>query len=359
MTITNPLFLYQKYYGLFFQDDYRITNKLTLNLGLRWEYQTPYAEKFGQVGYVDWNAIEPTTGLKGKFTWIEPGGYQENPQYKKFSPRVGLAWTPFSKTVIRSGGGIFHTTFVGVNAAATDFGNGGFISNFLFLGQPNPLPNTPPVGGSWDNPFAAGIQVPVRGTTFVGQAIRGDQLDRPMPYLSSWNLSVQREITPTLLAEVGYVGSKFTHLFWNRQHNQNNPADLSYGSDLLKAVPNPFYGKITTGALSTPTVQLRQLLRPYPQYQDVLIFRDPYGDMHYESMIARIVKQYSNGLMFQLAYTLSKTIANTAQSNTWVLDRPTRCTTRITTAASKRTTYRNVWFLHTSMTCPLVTAKSI
>jgi hypothetical protein len=319
ITITNPLFLYQKYYSLFFQDDYRVRNNLTLNLGIRWEYQTPYAEKFGQIGYVDWNAIEPTTGLKGKFTWIEPGGYQENPQYWKFSPRVGLAWTVTPNTVVRAGAGIFHTTYVGVNAAATDFGNGGFISNFLFLGPPNPLPNTPPVGGSWDNPFAAGIQVPVRGTTFVGQAIRGDQLDRPNPYLSDWTLSIQRQVTSTLLAEVGYVGSKFTHLFWNRQHNQNNPADLSYSADLLKSVPNPFYGKITTGALSTPTVQLRQLLRPYPQYLDVLIFRDPYGDMHYESMTARVLKQYSNGLQFQLAYTLSKTIANTAQSNTWVV----------------------------------------
>ena len=319
LTITNPLFLYQKYYSLFVQDDYRITNHLTLNIGVRWEYQTPYAEKFGQIGYVDWNATEPTTGLKGKFTEIKPGGYQENPQYWKFSPRMGLAWTPLDKTVIRAGAGIFYTTFVGVNAAATDFGNGGFISNFLFLGQPNPLPNTPPVGGSWNNPFAAGIQVPTQGADFVGQAIRGDTLDRPKPYLSDWSFSIQREITPTMLAEIGYVGSKFTHLYWNRQHNQNDPAELSYGSNLLKSVPNPFYGEITTGALSTPTVQLRQLLRPYPQYQDVLIFRDAYGDMHYESMTARVVQQYASGLQFQLAYTLSKTIANTAQSNTWVV----------------------------------------
>ena len=115
---------------------------------------------------MDWNAIEPTTGLKGKFTSIKPGGYQENPQYWKFSPRLGLAWTPINKTVVRAGAGIFFTTFVGVNAAATDFGNGGFISNFLFLGQPNALPNTPPVGGSWNNPFAAGIQVPTAGHGF-------------------------------------------------------------------------------------------------------------------------------------------------------------------------------------------------
>ena len=116
-----------------------------------------------------------------------------------------------------------------------------------------------------------------------------------------------------------FLAADITHLHWNRQHNQNDPANLSYGSNLLKQVPNPFFGKITTGSLSTPTVQLRQLLRPYPQYLDVLIFRDPYGDMHYESMTARLLKQYSNGVQFQLAYTLSKTIANTAQSNTWVV----------------------------------------
>jgi hypothetical protein len=110
-----------------------------------------------------------------------------------------------------------------------------------------------------------------------------------------------------------------THLFWNRQNNEDNPLYLSLGSQLNAPVTNPFYGKITTGALSPPTVPLKQLLRPYPQYQDVLIFRDAYADMHYHSLVARVQKQYSNGLLFQLAYTLSKTLANTAQSNTWVV----------------------------------------
>ncbi|MEO7146035.1 MAG: TonB-dependent receptor [Bryobacteraceae bacterium] len=319
VTITNPLFLYQKYYALFVQDDYRITDKLTLNLGVRWEYQTPYAEKFGQVGYFDFNGTEPATGQKGVFKQIAPGGYQENPQRFNFSPRVGLAWQALPKTVIRAAGGIFYTTFVGVNAAATDFGNGGFVSDFLYLGPANSLPNTPPVGGSWNNPFAAGIQAPSHNTDFVGQAVRGDNPNRPKPYLSDWTLSIQREITPTLVAEIAYVGSKMTHLFWNRQNDENNPLELSLGPQLNSLQPNPFLGKITTGALSAPTLPLKQLLRPYPQYQDVLIFRDAYGNMDYESMTARVTKQYSNGLMFQLAYTLSKTIANTAQSNTWVV----------------------------------------
>ena len=319
LTITRPLFLYQKYYGLYVQDDYRVTNRLTLNLGLRYEYTTPYAEKFGQIGYFDWDAIQPTTGQKGQFKLVKPGGYQENPNYLNFSPRIGLAWKASDKTVVRAGAGIFYATYVGVNAAATDFGNGGFVSNFLYLGPSNPLPNTPPVGGSWNNPFAAGIQQPSRDTDFVGQAVRADQLNRPSPYLSDWTFSIQREITPTLLAEIGYVGSKMTHLYWNRQHNQNPDTQISLGPQLTQLVPNPFFGKITTGALSAATVQRRQLLRPYPQYQDVLIFRDPYGDMSYESMTLRVQKQLSHGLQMSLGYTLSKTIANTAQSNTWVV----------------------------------------
>ncbi len=319
LTITRPLFLYQKYYAFYVQDDYRVTDRFTLNLGLRYEYTTPYAEKFGQIGYFDFNAIEPTTGQKGEFKLIKPGGYQENPNYLNFSPRVGLAWRAADKTVVRAGAGIFYATYVGVNAAATDFGNGGFVSNFLYLGPSNPLPNTPPVGGSWNNPFAAGIQQPSRNTDFVGQAVRADQLNRPSPYLSDWTLSIQREITPTLLAEIGYVGSKMTHLYWNRQHNQNPDTQISLGPQLTQSVPNPFFGEITTGALSAATVQRRQLLRPYPQYQDVLIFRDPYGNMSYESMTLRVQKQMSHGLQMSLGYTLSKTIANTAQSNTWVV----------------------------------------
>jgi hypothetical protein len=319
ITITNPLFLYQKYYSLFIQDDYRVTNKITLNLGLRWEYQTPYAEKFGQIGYFDFNGIEPTTGQKGVFKSVAPGGYTSNPQYWNFSPRLGIAWQALPKTVVRVGAGIFYATFVGVNNAATDFGTGGFVTNLIYLGAPNPLPNTPPVGGSWNNPFAGGITTPSHTSDFVGTAIRADNPNRKKPYLSDYTLSIQREITSNLLGEVGYVGSKMTHLYWNRQNDGNDPLELSLGNTLNSLVANPFFGKITSGSLATPTIQLKQLLRPYPQYLDVLIYRDPYGDMRYNSMIARIVKQYSNGLLLQMAYTLSKTIANTAQSNTWVV----------------------------------------
>lgn len=78
---------------------------LTINLGLRREYLTPYAEKFGQIGYFDFNGTEPLTGQKGVFGLTEPGGYQENSQCWNFSPRIGLAWRAANKTVIRAGAG--------------------------------------------------------------------------------------------------------------------------------------------------------------------------------------------------------------------------------------------------------------
>ena len=112
---------------------------------------------------------------KGAFKWVPPGGYHTDPNYKTFSPRLGLAYQLNSKTVIRTGAAILNAANNGLNAAATDFGSGTFVSNFVSLGPPNPIPFTPPVGGSWSNPFAAGFTYPEKGTTtFAGQNIRVD-----------------------------------------------------------------------------------------------------------------------------------------------------------------------------------------
>jgi hypothetical protein len=318
---TPRMYLFQRYNAGYFQDDWRVTNRLTLNLGLRYEYTSPYGEKFGQIGYFDPEAIEPTTGLPGIFKWIEPGAYHNDPNYNGWGPRVGLAFQLDSKTVIRTGGAILNAANNGLNAAASDFGTGLFTTNALSLGPPNPVPFTPPVGGSWSNPFAAGLVLPEKGvTTFVGQNVRVAFRDSPLAYIGNWNFSIQRMLTGNALLEVGYVGSKTTHLFWNRFENANDPLLLSqYGPRLLDAVPNPFQGTIQGGALSFPTVQRRQLLRPFPQYQQILAVRRPYGDASYQSVIARFEKQYSRGFTISASYTLSKLLASTGESNTWVI----------------------------------------
>jgi hypothetical protein len=319
LTITNPLYLWQRSWALYVQDDYRITNHLTLNLGLRWEYITPFAEKFGQIGDFYPNVINPDTGLPGQFEEIKPGGYVENPQRKHFEPRVGLAFQVNNKTVIRAAAAIVYADFVGVNAAATDLGNGGFISNLLTLGPPNPLPNTPPVGGSWNNPFAGGIVQPGPTTDWTGTALRADTLNRASPYMSEYSFSIQRMLSPTLLLEAGFNGSEVTHLYWNRQNDANNPLEMALGASLLAPVPNPFYGKITSGSLSFSTVTEEQLLLPYPQYTAVLIYRQPYAHMDYDAFTLRLQKQMSHGLLATLAYTNEKTIDSTEQSNTWIV----------------------------------------
>ena len=141
-----------------------------------------------------------------------------------------------------------------MNAAATDFGSGTFVSNFRLARPAEPFPFTPPVGGSWIEPVCGGLHLSAKGrTTFAGQNIRVDFPDHPLAYLANWNFGIQREITATMVAEVAYVGSKITHLFWNRQENANDPLLLSqWGTRLNDVVPNPYFGKVTVGTSQLP-----------------------------------------------------------------------------------------------------------
>ena len=90
--------------------------------------------------------------------------------------------------------------------------------------------------------------------------------------------------------------------------------NLSYGSQLLQQVANPFYGQITSGALSYPTVAFSQLLRPYPQYQQLLLVRQDSGDMEYQSVQFRVDKRFGHGLTFDAGYTISKTMTDAFES---------------------------------------------
>jgi hypothetical protein len=303
-----------KYYSGYFQDDYRVTPKLTANLGLRYEFTTPYSDKFGSIGYFDPNGTEPVTGLKGVFRFTKPGEYQTDPIKKNFGPRMGLAYTLTPKTVIRAAGSIFYAPADTLNPGTSDWGNGFFSLDEGSLGPPSPYPNTPSPGGSWSNPFATGILIGSRGQTFPGQNVRTFYKEKKLPLILQWNFNIQRLVTPTLKIQVGYIGSRVEHLAQNRFDNQVDPQYLSLGSKLADQVPNPFYGKITTGALSFPTVSRAQLLRPYPQYLQLLIPRVGYGDQHYSGFTAQVEKQLSHGLSFLVGYTFSKNITNNFES---------------------------------------------
>ncbi len=303
-----------KYYGFYVQDDIRLTSKLTANVGLRWEYTTPYSDKFGSIGYFNPTGTETVTGQKGVFTFTQPGQYQTDPNKKNFGPRLGLAYSMTPKTVIRAAGAIFYAPADTLNPGTSDWGNGFFSLDEGSLGAPSPYPNTPSPGGSWSNPFATGILIGSRGQTFPGQNVRTFYRNHQLPLLMDWNFNIQHMLTNNVMVQVGYVGTRVEHLAQNRFDNQVSPAYLGLGSALVQQVPNPFYGEITNGALSFPTTTRAQLLRPYPQYLQLLMVRVGYGDQHYSGFTTQIQKKFSHGLTFLAGYTISKNITNNNES---------------------------------------------
>ena len=300
----------QRFYGAYLQDDWKALRNLTLNLGVRWEYQTPWNDRFNQLGFFDPEAIDPVTGRKGVLRFTGRDGnsrYQSNPDRNNFAPRVGLAWQFRKNTVFRAGYGIFYFPGSGgIGAGASDLGSGFLSQTPVFLGTPPAAPNTPPAGASVAAPFQAGF-LPVP-TTGVGASIGTAFREWVTPYNQHWNANFQHVLRGDTLIEVAYVGSRGEKIWVNRNRNAVSSQYLSLGSALDDLVPNPYAGVIPTGALSVPTVRRSQLLRPFSQYTDITRFRDAVGDSIYHGMTLRVQKRATNGLTVNLSYTISKQI---------------------------------------------------
>jgi hypothetical protein len=130
------------------------------------------------------------------------------------------------------------------------------------------------------------------------------------PLNQQWNASFQRTIFSDLLVEVAYLGSRGEHIWSNLNINAANAQYFALGSQLNTLVPNPFYGQITSGSLSTPTVRQSSLLIPYPQYTSINNIRASVGDSSYHAFTVRADKRFAHDLLFQMSYTFSKLIDN-------------------------------------------------
>ena len=305
------------YFAGYFQDDWRITNKLTLNIGLRWDIDTPRTERFNRTNYFDPNLASPLANvipnLKGGlvFVGVNGQGRQQFPyDNNNLAPRLGLAYQLNGKTVVRAGfGHLYGASFV---AAAGTIGTQGFRSDYSWVTSldgitPNNLLRNPYPQGFAGAPGAA-----AGALTQVGNTIEAVTRDMLTNWTRQWNANVQRQLPFQTMLEVAYVGTRGFHLFRNTEGglnlNQLPKEALALGSQLNQLVDNPFFGKGGTGIIGASRISRAQLLRPYPQFGTVTPVYSSGASSFYHSLQVTLSKRFSKGLTFEGSYTWAKNL---------------------------------------------------
>jgi hypothetical protein len=330
----------QIYRGVYFGDTWHATGKLTLNLGLRYEQQGPWSERFDRLSYFDPSAVNLASQAsgrsdKGEMFLVKTGrntSRNSMPLDKtNFAPRIGLAYSLNPKTVIRSGYGIFWIpNFVsfGVNPSNDTVAHGttGYTGSIdggrTFVNKiSNPFPETgilPPPGrkflpGQSVQTFTAGMGV-----------FANNYFDHPGGYVQQWNMDLQRELPAGLFLDVAYAGSKGTHLPAFATQVDQMPdqyfAQAAAGTlDLFQQVPNPFTAMSGNGtALGGSSIPQGQLLLPYPQYNGVNFIGQGIYDSIYHSLQVSAQKRFAGGGTLLVAYTNAKLISNTDTLTSWL-----------------------------------------
>lgn len=310
------LYTHVDYYAGYIQDDFRVSNKLTLNIGLRYEYETGLAESDNRlvVGF-DRNAISPISGNgttgRGALMYAGQNGNPTsccNVSKTKLGPRFGAAYSLNSKTTIRGGWGIFYApTFYTSDASFA----AGYTQVTPYIGS-NDGGATPATMLS--NAFASGILAPAGNTlgpaTGIGSSVNFLDQNRGSGRVYQYSFDIQRELPRGIALQLGYVGSLSRRLQPSSTGtgliniNQIEPRYLSMGAALNNKVSNPFYG-VGTGVIGSSTVTQAQLLKPFPQFDGVNAATD-YSKARYDSMIIKAQKRMSAGLTFLSTFTWSR-----------------------------------------------------
>ncbi|MGC8827974.1 MAG: TonB-dependent receptor domain-containing protein, partial [Anaerolineae bacterium] len=312
------------YVALFVQDDWKITRRLTLNLGMRWELEKPWTERYDRMLYgFDTDSPSPLQipglDLRGGLLFA---GIDGNPRQlglndkNNFGPRIGLAWTVTPKTVIRAGYGLFYSSFVdnldfNLPVPLT------FSTNITYIGTVDrgATPYT-----SLANPFPQGIP-PITGNSEGRAALLGDSItlvnhDRVLPYNQQWQIGFQRELPWQSMFQANFL--RVLNVKGIETFNLNETPDLylPYGAAENLQVPNPFYGVLPAsrplGASSK--VAQRQLWRRFPQYSGVTVRGFNTNTIVYHTLQLSFEKRYSHGLTVLWNHSISKMFDNNTTS---------------------------------------------
>jgi hypothetical protein len=305
-------------YGLFAQDEWKATGKLTISYGLRWDYMPPMYETHNYLTSFDPTVPNPGAGGHlGALAFAGKNGNNrsfQNAWHRGFGPRLGIAYQLSPKTVIRASSGIIYANS-GNQVPFTTTGADGYTALPTF----NSPDGYTPVMYLGTQSFPQNFQKPpmIDPTAVNGQAItyiprNGDRL----PQIVNWNLAVQRELVRDLVVEVAYQGSRSTHLSLGSGASQINyvPAsDLGLGFLLLQPINSP---AVVAAGYTAPypgfTGTLAQALKPYPQYSFVrsdVVFK-PEGKASFHSLQVKATQRNRHGLAGQFYFTWMKSITN-------------------------------------------------
>jgi Carboxypeptidase regulatory-like domain/TonB dependent receptor len=315
--------------GGYVQDDWRPTNKFTLNLGLRYEIQTPVTYRHNIASVFNPNVLNPLsyivgTPFLGALQFLSPDNrYVYNPNYNNFAPRLGFSYQLHPNMVVRGGYGIFYPqALTCCFPGDADGFSASTRANVSLDGgiTPNPNISTSSPWGNTYNQITGNSQGEFQQ---VGNAVGSVFRSRRSPYVQQWMLGVQYAFTPNDQLEVDYVGNRGTRMIASGlQNNQLNPTYLPMGTAALNAqITNPFYGHITSSScsLNNPTVTQAQLLVPYPQYclGSVSETNAPVGFSDYNALQVNFNHRISKGLTALVSYTYSKFLDNVEGNNAW------------------------------------------
>lgn len=312
----------QWFYGaVYVQDDWKATDRLTLNLGVRYDIETPYTDRYNRATYFSptvtnaATAVDPSAVGGLQFVAKDTGSRWRFPaNYKDFAPRLGLAFRVTNSTVFRAAYGMLYQPILTYGFGAGNYGTQGYSqTTSMVVSTDGGL--TP--ANYVDNPFPAGLVKPTGNTlgssTFLGQSVTTQlRYGVRTPYVEQYSAGLEQQVGSTLIG-LGYVGTHGVHEFLTYSANQLTPANYALGAALAAQVTNPFQGTILTGTESTPTIARGQLLRPFPEFTDVLDNYATLGTITYNSLQAKVEHRYRNGLYLLGAYTWGKNLGNVGE----------------------------------------------
>lgn len=322
------------YVSAYAQDEFRLTPALTLNYGLRYEHEPGVRERDNHltVGF-DRDALFPVQvdglTLKGGLLYAGVDGNAETQGHtlNGVAPRAGVAWSLGSATVLRGGYGLYWAPnqYPGLGEAA--IGSKGFTGTSTFLSS---VDGGLTPSGILSNPFPNGLSLPAGNSQGLATGAGGvidfaDQNSQP-GYVQQYSVDLQRELPGQNVVIIGYSASRSNRLSIGGTQdatvniNQLDPQYLTLGSALLAQVPNPFYGNAVFGNLSvSPTIARGQLLRPFPQFDNVLAHRVNDARARYDALSLRWERRLHDGWALNANYTYSRLQDNQfGEANTYV-----------------------------------------